>query len=56
MKELRRLKGWSQEELAERAAMQRSYIADVERGSRNPSIRTVVKIANAFNVAVRDLF
>ena len=42
--------GWSQEQLAERAAMQRSYLADLERGSRNPSVRTLVKVANALGV------
>jgi len=55
IKELRRAKGWSQEELAERASMQRSYIADLERGHRNASIRTLVKVANALKVAVREL-
>jgi transcriptional regulator with XRE-family HTH domain len=35
--------------------MQRSYIADLERGYRNASIRTLVKVANALKVAVRDL-
>jgi transcriptional regulator with XRE-family HTH domain len=56
IKELRRTKGWSQEELAERASIQRSYLADLERGSRNPSVRTLVKIANAFRVSLKDLF
>jgi transcriptional regulator with XRE-family HTH domain len=49
-------KGWTQEQLAERASIQRSYIADLERGSRNPSIRTLVKIANALGVSMRSLF
>jgi transcriptional regulator with XRE-family HTH domain len=35
--------------------MQRSYIADLERGHRNASIRTLVKVANALKVAVREL-
>lgn len=30
--------------------MQRSYPADLERGSQNPSVRTLVKIANALDV------
>lgn len=47
---------WSQEKLAERASMQRSYIAALERGSRNPSVRTLVKVANALAVSVSDLF
>jgi transcriptional regulator with XRE-family HTH domain len=48
-------RGWSQEQLAERASMQRSYLADLERGSRNPSVRTLVKLANAFGVPVATL-
>jgi transcriptional regulator with XRE-family HTH domain len=49
-------KGWTQEELAERAAMQRSYLADLERGHRNPPVRTLVKVANALRVSVSELF
>jgi transcriptional regulator with XRE-family HTH domain len=49
-------KGWSQEQLAERASIQRSYIADLERGGRNPSVRTLVKIANALSISVANLF
>jgi len=56
IKALRRSKRWSQEVLAERASIQRSYLADLERGSRNPSVRTLVKIANAFKVTLKDLF
>jgi XRE family transcriptional regulator, regulator of sulfur utilization len=48
--------GWSQEQLAERASMQRSYLADLERGHRNPSVRTLVKVANALGVSVPALF
>jgi DNA-binding XRE family transcriptional regulator len=53
---LRLAKGWTQEQFAERAAMQRSYLADLELGRRNPSVRTLVKLANAFGIAVPDLF
>jgi len=35
--------------------MQRSYLGDLERGFRNPSIRTLVKVANAFGVSVAAL-
>jgi transcriptional regulator with XRE-family HTH domain len=56
IKQLRGTHGWSQEVLAERASIQRSYLADLERGSRNPSVRTLVKLANAFQVGLRDLF
>jgi len=36
--------------------MQRSYLADLERGYRNPSVRTLVKLANAFEVSLPALF
>jgi transcriptional regulator with XRE-family HTH domain len=53
---LREAKGWTQEQFAERAAMQRSYLGDLELGRRNPSVRTLVKVANAFGIAVPELF
>jgi transcriptional regulator with XRE-family HTH domain len=56
IKALRAVKGWSQEDLAERASLQRSYLADLERGGRNPSVRTLVKVANALRVSLKDLF
>ena len=56
IKSLRRAQGWTQEELAERAAIQRSYLADLERGFRNPSVRTLVRVANALGVALAALF
>jgi transcriptional regulator with XRE-family HTH domain len=38
------------------AAMQRSYLADLELERRNPSVRTLVRVANAFGIAVQVLF
>jgi transcriptional regulator with XRE-family HTH domain len=52
----RRAKGWSQQQLAERSSMQRSYVADLERGCRNPSVRTLIKIANAIGISLVELF
>ena len=34
----RKLKGMTQEELAAAAEMERSYVSDLERGTRNPSV------------------
>jgi transcriptional regulator with XRE-family HTH domain len=56
IRSLRRSKEWSQEQLAERAALQRSYLADLERSKRNPSVRTLVKLANATGVSIAALF
>lgn len=40
----------SQEELAYRAGMHRTYLSGVERGERNPSFRSVVAIAYALGI------
>lgn len=44
--------GLSQEELAERAEVHRTYISDVERGTRNLSVLTLDRIANALELPV----
>jgi transcriptional regulator with XRE-family HTH domain len=56
IRELRDEKGWSQERLAEAAYLDRSYLAGIESGARNPSVRSLLKIANALKVQVGDLF
>jgi transcriptional regulator with XRE-family HTH domain len=56
IRELGDEKGWSQERLAEAAYLDRSYLAGIESGARNPSVRSLLKIANALKVQVGDLF
>ena len=53
---LRKASGLSQEELAFRADLKRSYLSDLERGTRNPSVRAVERIAVALNVQPAVLF
>jgi CheY-like chemotaxis protein len=48
--------GISQEELAHRAGLHRTYISDLERGARNPSIESIEKLAGALQVSVSRLF
>ncbi|MGH7969896.1 MAG: helix-turn-helix domain-containing protein, partial [Limisphaerales bacterium] len=47
--------GLSQEELAWRAGLHRTYLTDVERGSRNMSIATIDRLAQALQVPVSTL-
>lgn len=47
---LRELAGLSQEELAFRAGMKRTYLSDLERGVRNPSVRALGRLADALGV------
>jgi len=48
--------GISQEELAHRAGLHRTYISDLERGARNPSVESIEKIARALQIPVAKLF
>jgi len=48
--------GISQEELAHRAGLHRTYISDLERGARNPSIESIEKIARALQISLAKLF
>ncbi len=46
----RKLKGMTQEQLALEADMERSYVSDLERGQRNPSVRALGRLAAALQV------
>ena len=48
--------GLSQEELAERADLHRTYVSDVERGARNLSLQSIAKLAGALAISVSALF
>jgi transcriptional regulator with XRE-family HTH domain len=47
--------GISQEELAARAELHRTYIADIERGTRNVSLLNIEKITNGLGLSIADL-
>ena len=55
VKSLRLEKGWSQEELAGRADLHRTYIGSIERHERNVSLLNVERIAKALKVNIKDL-
>ncbi|MBI1176396.1 helix-turn-helix domain-containing protein [bacterium] len=51
----RKKAGFSQEKLAERSDLSTVFISRVERGKESPSVDSLVKIARALKVRVRDL-
>ncbi|MBY0115880.1 helix-turn-helix transcriptional regulator [Paenibacillus sp. FSL L8-0435] len=56
IRELRKAKGWTQEQLAEAAGLHYSYIGGVERGDRNISLETLEKIINGLQVTAEEIF
>ncbi len=46
----------SQEELAEKAELHRTYISNIERGELNPSLETMEKLLKALNISFASLF
>ena len=55
LRAMRMREGLSQEEVAHRAGIHVTYLSGVERGRRNPSLKTLYQIALALGVHVRDL-
>ena len=55
MKRLRKERGLSQEQFAFEAGIHRTYISDLERGSRNPTITVIQKIAESLGVIEGEL-
>lgn len=56
IKAIRKSKGWTQEQLAEHAGLQYTYIGGVERGDRNITMETLEKVILALDVDAVDLF
>jgi XRE family transcriptional regulator, regulator of sulfur utilization len=50
LRQLREERGWSQEQLAAQAGLNRSYLGEVERGSAMPTLTTVAKLASALEI------
>lgn len=56
LKNLRKKRGLSQEEVSNKAGLDRTYEGKIERGERSPSLETVEKIAEALDVDIKALF
>lgn len=56
IKELRLKQNISQEELAFRCHLSKNYVSDVERGTRNVSLKAIEKFAYGLKVKTSDLF
>ena len=56
VRQLRESKGWTQETLAGRAGLDRSYVAGIEAGLRNPSTKALAKLARPLGVSLSELF
>lgn len=55
IRRLRKQRGLTQEDLAEKSRMSRNYISDIERGVRNPGLLALVDLARALRVSLREL-
>ncbi len=56
IRELRKAKGLSQEQLALLAEIDRTYMASVENGKRNVAIVNIEKIIKALDISFKDFF
>ena len=55
VRQLRKARGWSQEQLAGEADLNRTYVGEIERGTASPSLCTAAKIAQAFGLSLSAL-
>jgi transcriptional regulator with XRE-family HTH domain len=56
LRKLRMQRGWTQVQMANRLALDRSYLADIERGKRNVSLVNLEIIATGFGRTISQLF
>lgn len=54
IRELRKARGWSREELAERAGLHNTYVSQMERGKRNVSPENLQRLASAFSLSLNE--
>ncbi len=56
IKSIREEKGFTQFDLWDKCGIDRSYLSDIERGRRNPSLNTIIQIAQGLEVKAYNLF
>jgi transcriptional regulator with XRE-family HTH domain len=56
VQELRKAKGYTKSMLSSLTELDLSYIGKIERCEKSPNLRTIIKLANALEVPVKDLF
>lgn len=54
LRKAREARGWSQEEMAHRAGVHRTYVGAVERGEYNATILTIRRFTRTLGIALRD--
>jgi transcriptional regulator with XRE-family HTH domain len=55
LRELRLERGWSQDDLADRAGLRKALISELETGKGNPTVGTLQRIATGLGVSVREM-
>ncbi|RJR43984.1 MAG: XRE family transcriptional regulator [Desulfobacteraceae bacterium] len=56
IREIRTKKGLTQEELAEKMGMGPKYLSSIERGKENPTLNTLIALAESLDVAMGEMF
>lgn len=56
IKILRKTANLTQNKLSEQVGISEKYLQYIEKGSRQPSLKTIYKLAEAFNTPVKNLF
>lgn len=55
LRRMRKERGWTQENLAARADIERTFVSFLERGLRQPTLTSILKIAEALGVSAADI-
>ena len=56
LRDLRKARGFSQEDFAAECGLDRTYISGIERGRRNVSLRNIELIAKTLGISLSELF